>query len=86
MLIVAHRPYRPFDQETLRVLNVGKVYENSPQRALWVTKPNSGNPPLVTYHVEVPGKGNACIAEITVTQSHAEQEARQVSLSLSAAN
>ena len=84
MLISGNRPFRPFSDETIRVLNVDKVFENSTARILYRTKPG-GSPPLVNYHVEAPGKVNACIAQITLPANIAEDDAKRIALSLSKA-
>jgi hypothetical protein len=82
MLTSGHRPYRPFSAETLKVMNVDKVLENSATRALWANKP-VGNPPHVTYHVETPGKTDSCIAEIPIASNSADDDAKKIALSLS---
>lgn len=82
MLISGHRPFRPFSDETIKVLNVDKVFENSATRVFYVGKP-SGNPALVNYHVEAPGKANSCIAEITLPLHSLENDAKKIALSLS---
>jgi len=70
------RPYRPWSVETLTMLNIDKLVENSATRSFYVTKP-TGNRALVNYHVEVPGAGNSCIAQITASASYA-QDARKI--------
>ena len=86
-VITGLSPFRPFSDSMLKMLNVGTVFENSAQRSFWVTKPSTGNPPsLVTYHVETPGKGNRCVAEIYLPPQHYEDEAKKIALSLSAAH
>ncbi len=82
MLISGNRPFRPFSSETIKVLNVEKVFENSSTRTFYLTKPG-GNPPLVNYHVEAPGKVNSCVAEITLPANISEEEAKKIALSLS---
>jgi hypothetical protein len=77
-----HRQYHAFSAETLKVLNVDKVFENSASRAFWVNRPG-GSPPLVSYHVETPGRVNSCIAEITLPVSASEDDAKKIALSLS---
>ena len=78
------RPYRPWSPETLKMLNIDKVFENSAARSFYVTRPSKGTPALVNYHVEVPGGAKACIAQITATPSYSQQEIKAIALSLSA--
>ena len=66
------------------MLHPDKVFENSSQRSFYVTKA-AGDPATVAYHVEVPGSGNACIAQITATSTYPQDEIKKVALSLSAA-
>lgn len=83
MLIAGHRPYRPFDEDTLKMLNIGKLYENSAARLFYVTKPNEQG--HITYHIEAPGSGNACIAEMTLTARYSEDEAKKIAMTVTAA-
>jgi hypothetical protein len=76
------RPYKQFSTDTLKILGVGKVYEASPARTFYVSKPNANE--LVNYHAEVPGHSNACIAQITLPSSYSEDEAKQIAMSLAA--
>lgn len=82
MLISGNTRFSPFSAGTLKVLNVDKVFENSATRIFYVGKPG-GNPPLVSYHVEAPGKVNACIAQITLPLNTLEEDAKKIALSLS---
>jgi PPE-repeat protein len=82
MLTSGNRPFRPFSDQTFKVLNVGKVLENSATRILYADKP-SGNPAYVNYHVEVPGKVNSCIAQITLQANTPEDDAKAIAFSLS---
>jgi hypothetical protein len=84
MLISGHRPFRQFSDETIRVLNVDKVFENSAARVFYVGKP-IGNPAHVLYHIEAPGKVNSCIAEIALQPHSLEDDAKKIALSLSKA-
>jgi len=84
MVIVGLRPYKPFHEETLKMLGVEKVFENSDKRSFFVTKPK-GTPALVNYHVEAPGRANACIAQVTATPSYSPEEIKAIALSLSVA-
>jgi len=79
------RPYRPWSPETLKMLNIDKVFENSATRSFYVTRPTKGTPALVNYHVEVPGGAKGCILQITATPSYSQQEIKAIALSLSAA-
>ena len=76
------RPFKPFSEETMKMLSIDHVYENSAKRIFYVTKPN-GNPPLVSYHVEAPGKGNACVLQISLPPHTLEDDASKIALSLS---
>ena len=76
--------YSPWDDETLKMLNIDKLFENSAKRSFYVTKPG-GSPPSFLYHVEVPGGPNACIAEISAKPSSNQEEMRRVASSLAAA-
>jgi hypothetical protein len=80
-VLIGNRPYRPFGDETLRMLNVDKVYENTSKRSFYVTRPNETSK-LVNYHVEVPGIQNACVAQITLSTRYPEEEAKQIALTL----
>jgi hypothetical protein len=81
MLTSGHRPFRPFSAETIKVMNIDKVFENSPTRIFYAGKP-AGNPPKVNYHVEAPGKLNSCIAQITLPLN-SEEDAKRIAASLS---
>lgn len=81
-VLSGHTPYRPFSEGTLKVLNPATVFENSPQRSFYVTKPSSSK--TIVYHVEAPGRGNDCIAEISATSSYSLDEIKKIALSLSA--
>ncbi len=82
-VIVGMRPFKKFREDTLKMLDVDQVYENSETRLFYVTKPG-GTPPLVNYHVETAGKGNRCVAEITLSPHSREDEAKKIAMSLSA--
>jgi hypothetical protein len=82
MLISGMRPFSKFSEETIKVLNVDRVFENSATRIFYVTKPG-GNPPLVNYHVEAPGKVHSCIAQISLPPNTSEEDAKKIALSLS---
>jgi len=82
MVISGHRQYRPFSAETLKVMNIDKVFENSPARSFWIYKP-VGNTPHANYHVETPGKTNSCVAEISLPSNTGEDDAKKIALSLS---
>ncbi len=64
------------------MLNVDQLFENSAKRIFYVTKPN-GNPPLVAYHAEAPGKVNSCVLQISLQAHTLEDDARKIGLSLS---
>jgi len=78
-------PFHPYSDMTLKMLNIGTLFENSAKRSFWVTKP-VGSPSLVTYHVETPGGGNRCIAEIYLPPQHFVDEAKQIATSLARAH
>ncbi len=80
LVISGNRPYRPFSSETLRVLKVDKVLENSAARLVYETK-QSRNSLFVNFHVEVPGKLNSCITQITVPLS-SEDDGKKIALTL----
>ena len=82
MLIAGMRPFSKFSDETIKVLNVDRVIENSATRIFYVTKPG-GNPPLVNYHIEAPGKAHSCIAQISLPPNTLEDDAKKIALSLS---
>jgi hypothetical protein len=82
MLISGNTRFSPFSAGTFKVLNVDKVFENSTTRIFYVGKPG-GNPPRVSYHVEAPGKVNACIVEIGLPPNTLEEDAKKIALSLS---
>jgi len=82
MLISGMSRFSQFSAGTLKMLNVDKVFENSATRIFYVGKP-SGNPPLVSYHVEIPGKVHSCIAQITLPPNTLEDDAKKIALSLS---
>jgi hypothetical protein len=84
MVLSGHRPFRPFSDETIRVLDVGRVFENSATRIFYVGKPG-GDPALLNYHVEAPGKANSCIAQITLPPNSLEDDAKKIALTLSKA-
>ena len=82
-ILVGISPFRPFSDTTLKMLNIGTLFENSAQRSFWVTNPNGGSPSLVTYHVETPGKGNRCVAEVALPPQHYVDEAKKTAMSVS---
>lgn len=82
-VIVGHRPYEPWSEGTLKALNVDKVFENSATRSFYVTKASKTSAAII-YHIEVPGPGNDCIAEVPVSPSHSLDEIRKIALSLTA--
>jgi len=84
MVLEGHRRYTPWSPETLKVLDVDKVFENSGKRSFYVTRPSKATPALVNYHVEVPGGAKACILQITATPSYSPQEIQAIALGLSA--
>ncbi len=84
MVTSGHRPYRPFSDETLKVMKVEKVLENSATRLFYLAAPGS-NPAHVTHHIKAPGKENSCIAEITLRRNTSEDDARKIALSLTKA-
>ena len=79
------RPYKPWSPETIKMLDVDKVFENSDKRSFYVTKPSKGKPSLVSYHVEAPGGAKSCIVQITATPSYSLDEIKRIALSLSVA-
>lgn len=83
MVITGTSPFKPFRSDTLKILGVEKVYENSAARSFYVTKPN-GTPPQINYHIEAPGAGNRCIAEISLPSNYSEDEAKKIGMSLAA--
>lgn len=83
MVISGMSRFKRFGEDSLKYLNIDKVFENSSSRVFYVTKPG-GNPPLLNYHVEAPGKVNRCVAQITLSPHSLEEEAKKIALSLSA--
>ena len=81
MIISGRVPYKPFRADTLKVLGVTKVYENSATRSLYASPPG-GTPPRITYHVQVPGKINDCIAEISLSVHASEEDAKSIAATL----
>ncbi len=77
------RPYKPFSEQTLKILHPDTVFENSPKRSFYVTKAPNGT--TATYHVEAPGPANACVAQIGATSSYSQDEIKRIAFSLSAA-
>lgn len=75
------RPYRPWSSETMARLNIDKTYENSAQRSFYRTKPSAGSD-RVNYHVEVPGNGKACVAQISLSLKYSEDEAKKIAMTL----
>ena len=81
ILTASEQPYAPFQDDTLKTLNIGKLYENSTSRIFYVSKPDEtlGH---IRYHIEVPGNTNACIAEITLTTRYSEDEAKSIAMTV----
>jgi hypothetical protein len=81
ILTASQEPYAPIPDGVLKTLNIGKLYENSASRFFYVSKPQdaSGH---ISYHIEVPGKMTACIAEMTLTVSYSEEEAKKIAMTL----
>jgi len=66
-----------------QVLHIDVVYENSPRRVFYSGK-SGGTPAAVIYHVEAPGRMNACIAEIATTPAYPADEPKKIAASLAA--
>jgi hypothetical protein len=81
VLTASLQPFAPLPEDILKTLNIGKLYENSASRVFYVSKPEdaSGH---VRYHVEVPGKTSACIAEMSLTSSYPEDEAKKIAMTV----
>lgn len=84
MLTSGRTRFRKFSAGTFKILDVDKIFENSDTRIFYADRPG-GNPPLVSYHVEVPGKVNSCIAQITLRPNTPEDDAKRIALTLSKA-
>lgn len=82
ILTSGNRPFRPFSAETIKVLKIDTVLENSSARIFYVGK-SSGNPAHLNYHVEVPGKVNSCIAQIVLPADSPQDDGKKIALSLS---
>jgi hypothetical protein len=78
---VGLRAYKPFSDETLKML-AETVFENSAERSFYLAK--SSNPKALSYHVEAPGRTNACIAQISATPSTSRDDIKKIALTLSA--
>jgi hypothetical protein len=78
-------PFKPYSDMTLKMFPVETLFENSAKRSFWVTKPSNGSPSLVTYHVETPGSGSRCVAEIYLPPQHFVEEAKKIAMSLASA-
>jgi hypothetical protein len=72
-------PYRPWRSDTLKMLNIDKVYENTAQRSLYRTKPSDG---FASYQVEAPGNGKRCVAQIMLSLKYPEDEAKKIAMTL----
>lgn len=79
MVMSGTSPFRPFSSETLTMLDIDKLYENTAQRSFYRTKPSSSG--YVNYHIEVPGNGKRCIAQLTLSTKYSEDEAKKIAMS-----
>lgn len=80
-IILGSRPYRPFSDETLKMM-AETVFENSAERSLYLQKSTGGK--VVGYHVEAPGRANACIAQITASRSYPLDSIKKIAATVSA--
>jgi hypothetical protein len=72
---------RPMNETVQNVVGVDKMLENTAQRVFWAGKPISvpaGAPPVVAYHVTVPGKNGTCVGQITIKQGGSEALVKQI--------
>ena len=72
---------RPMNDVVKNVVGVDKMLENTAQRVFWAAKPASfppGSPPVVAYHVAVPGKEGTCAGQITIKQGGPEPLVKQI--------
>jgi hypothetical protein len=77
----AGKTVRPIPEGAQSIVGVAKMLENTPQRVFWAGKPVSypaTAPPVVGYHVTVPGKGGTCFAQITVKPAVPESLVKQI--------
>jgi hypothetical protein len=75
------RNVRVIPEAAQAAVGVVKMIQNTPQRVFWAGKPVSypaTAPPVVGYHVTVPGKGGTCVGQITVKQTVAESLVKQI--------
>lgn len=66
---------QPLSASDQKMLLVGRLLENTPQRVFYVTKPNDDT---VTYFIDVQGKTKRCQAQIKVKKSHSEDEVKSI--------
>jgi hypothetical protein len=79
---------KQMNDDVQRVLGVDKLFENTPQRVFWSAKPASypkGAPPVIGYHVTVPGKGGTCVGQINARQDYPEDQVRKIAVTVSPA-
>ena len=87
-VMIVHSPHvrlKPMSEDTVTHVGADKIFENTTQRFFFVRKPvamNDGKSFLVNYHVEVPGNGIECIAEINVKQGYSEDEVKKIAATL----
>lgn len=81
MVLSGMSQFHKYGDETLKMLDIEKLYENSAQRIFYRTRPN-GSQANVDYHVEVPGNGKRCTAQIMLSLKYPEEEAKKIALSL----
>lgn len=82
------RTVRPIPEQAQKIVGVDKMFENTEQRVFWAAKPSSypaSAPPVIRYHITVPGKGGACAGQITVKQGNPEALVKQIAGTLAAA-
>jgi hypothetical protein len=79
---------KPMNEVVQKAVGVDKMIENTPQRTFWAGKPGSmsGLPPVVGYHVTVPGKGGLCYALITIPKGGSEDLVKKISATVGPTN
>lgn len=81
MVISGMDQFHKYNPETLTRLDIEKLYENSAQRLFYRTM-MQGSQAHFSYHVEVPGNGKRCTAQIMLSLKYPEEEAKKIALSL----
>jgi hypothetical protein len=88
ILAQASKTVKPLTEAVQKTVGVDKMIENNSKRVFWAGKPASlspGAPPVIGYHLTVPGRDGTCMAQITIRQGGSEELVKKIAATVSAA-